>query len=283
MQWNAGFPLRLKCFTSIVMLLVSITQTHAEGQGRTFQGSYVGFAVGPAIITGNFGTGLSVDYLDTASSRNDMGTFAYSHPADDASINGVGRVTMGYGGCLFVNCFYLGLELSAFKMLDDTVTDENTDNQVFFTGSIDESELFIDNKATATVGGALSLDLKTGFLLSEEFLLYALIGVVGTEVELTSTVAVESTGFIEAQVDQSETTENQFGNGWHLGLGVEQKIGSRMGLIFAYTYTFYDRIEVEQSGTTFSTTNTGVQGEFHSKSFVTITQQEAWLGLNYYF
>ncbi len=183
---------------------------------------------------------------------------------------GVGGLQLGYGGA--ISAFYLGGEL--YGIVQRITIPSHVDYIAQFQAGVAVSTAEIIDTATR-LNSEYGLDLKPGWLMASNVLLYGKIGILGTSASVQSDTVVNAPAGVQGTLTQSRRM-NLFG--WRAGIGLETLVSQSVSLGVEYTYTNFKPITISDT-----VPAPGAITRIYNKTAVTPYVQSIVGTLNYYF
>jgi opacity protein-like surface antigen len=251
-------------------------------------GFYLGGAIGGNQYFANienFSTGtyvgwdLDLDYT--------IGSYD-SLESESKSAGFMGQVQLGYA---YINDWFFGaLEISGNGSTgsngmdqDNAYSDFNFNEGTF---GVLRSDVDVELNSWEPV-----VDLKIGFKVTPNSLLYARVGAAFNEITVKNKLNLELDYYFDEQVLSShETTKSDSVVGLRLGVGAEQRFSENLAVSLDYVYTDYGSVDVSGSGQSAFWNSVPdpeeidyLENGLKSDSEVNVKRNVVMLGMNYYF
>ncbi len=257
-----------------------------------FTGFYVGANAGVVQTDARLSMGNYLPFYantGTETIANNIGnTNVYSY-------SGIGSIFLGYGEFYCNSRFYWGAEI-----FGNWARRQANLSESLYTDFTDSYYSNFDTSVTARLNRfEAGIDLRPGYLMDTNTLLYARLGLVFNTLNLGTTeyfqfTSLETPAFasVATYVTQLSQARHKSVTGVRLGFGLEHLVTDSLAVTFDYIYTFYGKTSTSTRGTVYSTAFLG--GEFtsflqatpdpvYTNSTGRIATQSASLGLKYYF
>jgi opacity protein-like surface antigen len=210
----------------------------------------------------------------------------YSLDGNSGTTEFVGAVALGYQ--LVNERLYLGFEVAG--TFDGTSDSEASYNNTFleiYEGR-DEFGGYNSVMAKATLQGSeVDVDIKPGYIVNDNFLIYARIGAAFNRLKMESsgdwyeTSINQDVDFASEAYDSNSTSKNVVGI--RLGAGMEYLVTEHFGISVDYLYTDYGTVHSSVSASDIDEGFYQHISNGSNYSEVHVTTQTAMLGLLYHF
>ncbi len=251
-------------------------------------GFYLGGAVGGNQYLANIENFSSATYEGW--NLNNNYTFGSYDPLESESKSAgfMGQVQLGYA---YINDWFFGaLEISgngstgSNGMDQDDAYSEYNNADYEGTFGLLRSDIDVELNSWEPV-----VDLKIGFKVTPNSLLYARVGAAFNEITVKSKLNLELDYYFDEQVLSSyESTKSDSVVGLRLGVGAEQRFSENLAVSLDYVYTDYGSVDVSSAGNAASWDDIHdqiiyVEDGLQSDSEVNVKRNVVMLGMNYYF
>jgi outer membrane immunogenic protein len=247
---------------SSVVLTAAATAALAE---TCFEGFYTGISLGGSFTNGHLTKGKDLSL--TALGQTGTATFSSKH--DLRKNAGVGALYLGYGS--FSDYFYLGGELFA------DWTHRKAKGTQDYSVSLAANPLTLTDMTNVKLNGfEYGVDLRPGYKLTNDSLVYARVGVAFNKLKATETLTVGS-GTTASQFVPLSKKKNVAA--LRVGAGIEQGICENLVLRADYIYTYYGKVNAKNSSN-LATSN--FNSSAAARSTAKLSNNTVMLGLSYY-
>ncbi len=241
---------------AMLSTMVLATAASVAVAESSFCGLYAGASVGGTFLSGHNNT------IDTNYVAPNAGGTEYVYKSAFRKNSAIGTLFLGYGNA-WDNCFYLGTEV----FVDFSKRKANTSG---FANNLQPFQNTLTFKNTLEVKSfGYGIDLRPGFMLSEDAMLYARVGV-GMN-KLLPTYSETKFGTPTVFIDANKKAKHKAS--LRLGVGIEQRIFDNLTLRADYTFTQHKKVN-----RTLSTVNNLTKVKLDSKA----VSNTVMLGLSYY-
>ncbi|MDF2529428.1 MAG: hypothetical protein K0Q57_308 [Gammaproteobacteria bacterium] len=255
-------------------LISSILLTTTAYADQAFNGFYVGTGLGGSQLQSKQLIDAQTPYIDNSNH------WQYGVTASPVQSNNSfsGNIDLGYGRTW--QNFYFGAE--GFINASSHQLNFNQQNDLILTNLITDvvgSAGVNNNLKTSPL--AFGIDLRPGYVIAPNTLLYGKIGAVYSHISwesnLTNLTEIGGDPLVSVPLNLSTSTTRL---AYQFGLGLERYMTNDLSLRLEYTYTDYGRLSVNGS-TNFIDGVTQLQSI--NSSNVLVTDSSVMLGMNYYF
>ncbi len=267
------------------LALLAAISTYAE-EPEFEDGVYISGLLGAGWGDADWSGSNTVTGYDEYSQVNATETSKpYEYGDNEARL--VGSIAFGYQ--LIFDYFYIGAEVAGtFGGARDFESNDSNSYHYAVETSDDPITVHSGNYSKASLRGSeIDLDLKPGFLLDENLLVYARIGAAFNELQLQNSSEwslKDADGWDYPSVtDYSSESKNVVG--LRVGAGVEYLISEQIGISLDYVHTNYGSIETSTSGhESFLSTdgwNSSISGNANTE--VSVSTNTLMAGVTYHF
>ena len=253
----------LKKYT-LLLLIISLFLINPAVQAQPFTGFYLGGAAGAKQLDVN----SSTDFVYGPNSTTFV--FYLQHPGTVNDTSYSGEIQLGYGYSWLRHRIHLGGDIFA----------NFSNNNVTSTARLRSPAVGVNfdmrtNLAVKLRPVVYGFDFTPGFLLTKNSLLYAIVGYVRGNAEVTTFGEVQQAG--GGRSGTFSFNDNKNLSGYRLGIGLSQLINSYLALRMYYVHSDFHKKSI-------SATSATVEGApINSASTLKLSTNSVFLGIAYYF
>lgn len=235
--------MKLRSWLKLALIASGMTSASLMA-ASPFDGFYAGISGGILESIANLSSAANAKYtgiFDFPSSPNFIGNGG----EDDRQQNfsGIGSIALGYGQTLGTSPFYLGAEISGNYGKREI---NSQDRASHLSGEgLEPTVSLITDKEARLRSGEFDIDLRPGFFLTNDFLLYGRVGAAFNKEETfadnTFIINDSSLGGTVTRVSFLNIGDDRNVTGLRLGAGGEVCLGNNWSLTGDYIFTDYGK------------------------------------------